>query len=134
MKQKISRSRCFFFMDAIVVFFFQLAILFAVSQELVGIVAFFWVQAIVFGANAATALILRSSAEAFSAFLQLAYWALIAGPFGAVIGAGLGGFDWSRERSSSDIGGWLEEQIASKEMKQIQHLRNELLDHRLRIK
>ena len=95
--------------------------------------SFFAVDALICGASVAIAIAWRSYPEAHAAFLQLALWSAIAGPFGAVIAAAIGASKWSQEPVWHDFGTSLEDQIASKHMKEIQHLRNELLDNRLRI-
>ena len=121
-----------FIQGSIAVLCCEAAISIAVSWQVIGILPFLSAHALICGANVAAATATHSCPDARSTFLQLALWTAIAGPFGAVIAAGLGAFEWSSNQpASGDFGAWLEDQVASRQMKQVQLLRNELLDQRL---
>jgi hypothetical protein len=125
--------RGLFIFVAIVASVCHLALLWAVSWNLMGLGAFLANHIVVCGACVGLAIAVRSRPETYAAFLQLALWGAIAGPFGAVIGAALGASEWSQEAATIDFTNWLDAQVGSKQMIRSQHLRNELLDHRLRI-
>ncbi len=126
--------RSAFILSSLVVLGCELTIATAVAWQFIGMVPFLTAHTLIFGASVAAALAAPASSHMRSALLHLALWTAIAGPFGAAIAAGLGAFEWSScHLAADDLGGWLDQQVGSRQMKEVRHLRNELIDQRLRI-
>jgi hypothetical protein len=97
-----------------------------------GIGPFFCGHALLCALPIIAATALRSCPTAFGAYLQLALWTAIAGPFGTPVAMLAAAFGESRVPSSQDIGAWLDDQVATW-LRKTRDLQSALLDRRIRI-